>query len=800
MVKSINNVFEKYEKEGVYQNPSKSMGITADYILKKVQYIFSNYVRGVDAISYSSNTYFDMLRLYSAGKQPEDKYKPYFLGSASSSDGRTFDSNGNDIGGVSNGKFDVTEWLRKAMGHMNWTIMSPAPKIMNKIHSSFYGNLYDITINCVDENSINEQTDKKWEAWVQSQSDYIQFMQQMSNVVGFSYTPPEPKFETITELELFEANGGFKLNYAKEGEKVIKDGWNISNKDELDEKIINDLVNLNIAGYRVYYDREIGKEMVRWVDPAMAGIQYSKHNDFRDSSYAYEIELVPAYRLVAMGIDIDKVPQIAQRYAGIYGNPEWTENYMDNIGNDLKCGFFKVPVMDVEFIDTDVKKNVKYTSWGQEKIREYEEGERLSSSKQYIETKIHKVYQAKWIIDTEIMLDWGLKPNQPKREKNQSVLSFHFIKGKTDKSLTEQLIPVYDDWQLNWLKYLDGKAKAVKSGYAYEWEALQGMLLGGNKVDPLDMYRFHKTTGDMFYTRRNRHTQGTTSNPIMPLNDGIGNTINNFILGLDTNARLIEEITGINPVSLGSTADPRAGKAVTEISVSTSQSPIKNIFDKLFLLKSHTSLDLLMRVQLDMRNSPTVRKRYASVIGELGVKTLIEAEGKGVSFGTQLIAMPTMEESQVIIGYVNTALAGGKNGNAGLSIPDALYITRRLKEGANMKEIELYIDFRMKKSEQMQQEYAQQNAQAQMQGQRQLEQLKAENARMMAVLEVEKENAINYGKFVYEARLSDINSLNKRDEIKVQQGLPPDQPDQQPPVPKMLELEQQNQGQTMQQG
>ena len=698
MVKSINNVFEKYTKEGAYQNPDKSMGTTADYMLKKIQYIFSNYVRGVDAISYSSNTHFDMLRLYAAGKQPEDKYHPYFLGSKDVTDGGTFDSNGNDIGGTTSGNFNMSEWLRKAMGHMNWAIMSPAPKIMNKIHSSFYGNLYDISIDCVDENSIDKQSENKWRAWVQSQDDYIRFMQEMSQTVGIGYTPPEPKFETINELELAEANGGFKLNYAKEGEKVIKDAWNISNKDELDEKIINDLATLNIAGYRVYYDREVGKEMVRWVDPAMSGIQFSKHNDFRDSSYAYEIELIPAYRLVSFGIDVDKVPQIAQRYAGVYGNPEWNENFLDNIGHDLKCGFFKVPVMDVEFIDIEKIKNVKYTtSWGQEKIRDYTEGERLSSSKQYLETKIHKVYQAKWIIDTEIMYDWGLKPNQPRREKNQSLLSFHFIKGKTDVSLMEQLVPVFDDFQLNWLKFQDAKATAVKSGYAYEWESLQGMLLGGKKADPLDMLKFHRATGNILYTRRNRHTQGNTSNPVIPMMDGIGNTINNFIIALDTDARLIEEITGINPVSMGSTADPRAGKAVTEMSVSTSQSPIKNIFDKVFILKAHASLDLLMRVQLDMRNSPTVRKRYASVIGELGVKTLVEAEGMGVRFGTNLIAMPTQEEAQVIIGYVNTALAGGKNGNAGLSIPDALYITRRLKEGANMKEIELYIDFRLKK-------------------------------------------------------------------------------------------------------
>ena len=152
--------------------------------------------------------------------------------------------------------------------------------------------------------------------------------------------------------------------------------------------------------------------MFRYIDPAFSGIQYSKHNGFRDSSYAYEIELIPAYKLQSYGIDVSKIPGVAQRYSGLYGNPSWDDNYMGNTETDLLCGFFKVPVMDVEWIDVDTDKNVIFTSHGRKQIRKYEEGERLSSSKQYLETKTHKVYQAKWVIDTDIVYDYGLKPNQ----------------------------------------------------------------------------------------------------------------------------------------------------------------------------------------------------------------------------------------------------------------------------------------------------------------------------------------------------------------------------------------------------
>ena len=151
-------------------------------------------------------------------------------------------------------------------------------------------------------------------------------------VITMPYKEPEKKFKTIDELELHEANGGFKLNAAKEGEKVIKDSWNVANGTELCEKIIDDLASLNIAGFKVEYDKEIGKEVPRYVDPEYAIIQYSKHNDFRDSSYAGEFMLIPAYKLQAYGIDPKLIPAVSQRYAGIFGNPDWTDefNWDDN--------------------------------------------------------------------------------------------------------------------------------------------------------------------------------------------------------------------------------------------------------------------------------------------------------------------------------------------------------------------------------------------------------------------------------------------------------------------------------------
>ena len=359
----MNRIDEKYSQTGEYQSPKRKGAVDEEYVLSKAQAIYSTYVRDLDGIKYTSSRNFSTLRAYAEGRQSEDKYMPVLMGTITKGNGNTFDINGTDIGGdMSSARFNSADFKRKALGHINWKIVSPAPKLINKILST-QSNAYDITIECVDENSINKQKDAKWTAWVESQQMFIEQMAALSQAAEVPYQPPQKRIQTIEELELHEANGGFKLNYAKEGEKIVQDAWNISNEEEIDEKCLRDLASINYAAYRVIYDREIGKEVFEWIDPEFAGIQYSKHNDFRDSSYAYRIIFVPAYKLVSYGIDINDIPRIARNFESLYGNPSWKDEY-DNLSEtgNMNCGFFKVAVLDVEWIEADEDKNIVYTT------------------------------------------------------------------------------------------------------------------------------------------------------------------------------------------------------------------------------------------------------------------------------------------------------------------------------------------------------------------------------------------------------------------------------------------------------
>ena len=95
--------------------------------------------------------------------------------------------------------------------------------------------------------------------------------------------------ESLEELEMFQAAGGFKMGYAMAMEKLLKHTGDISNWDtNLKPKFIDDFIDFNIIFAKSYIDDTADKEKWRYVDPEDLVIQYSKYDDFRDAEYAGE--------------------------------------------------------------------------------------------------------------------------------------------------------------------------------------------------------------------------------------------------------------------------------------------------------------------------------------------------------------------------------------------------------------------------------------------------------------------------------------------------------------------------------
>ena len=107
---------------------------------------------------------------------------------------------------------------------------------------------------------------------------------------GLPLDVPEFIPETLDELEMYEAAGGFKQAYAMALEKLIRHTDDVSDWGELKRKVIDDMIDLNVCTLKADYSDDEKKVRWRYVDPQDLVIQYSKYEDFRDSEYAGEFK------------------------------------------------------------------------------------------------------------------------------------------------------------------------------------------------------------------------------------------------------------------------------------------------------------------------------------------------------------------------------------------------------------------------------------------------------------------------------------------------------------------------------
>ena len=214
-----------------------------------------------------------------------------------------------------------------------WDIVSPANKIRNMIQGVFDDIDHDVIADAIDADSGAEEEDRKWKLWATTRTFIRRNLDMLRAQAGIPTEEPEFIPETIDELEMYEAAGGFKQAYAMSLEKLIRHTDDVSDWSELKRKIIDDMIDLNICSIKADYSDDEKKVKWRYVDPQDLVMQYSKYEDFRDAEYAGEFKDINISELrrslMKEGLSEEQIADIAVKNAGYNGNPnkaEW-KNY-----------------------------------------------------------------------------------------------------------------------------------------------------------------------------------------------------------------------------------------------------------------------------------------------------------------------------------------------------------------------------------------------------------------------------------------------------------------------------------------
>jgi hypothetical protein len=415
---------------------------------------------------------------------------------------------------------------------------------------------------------------------------------------------------------------------------------------------------------------------------------------------------------------------------------------------------FKVCVFDAEWMDTDTKRNLKIKSvYGRDTVRELDFDEEVKPlSKKQKERGadqkeerifIRRYYQCSWIVGSEVAFDFGPINMLPRPNMTRPVGTFH-VEQMPQGGIIERLIPFLDHLMITWLKFQNSVAMMLENGYAVNVGMLMNVTDGkGKKWPMLDLLKMMRQTGVLPYMLSlSGNYQGGAPTPVTPMGGGMGARVKETSETFALIFTMIENITGLNPVALGTNPDPNAPVGTTQMALNATNNTLKPFITALFEIKRSSAESLMQRIQIGIRANEDIREVYTGLIGATDVEMLRTAEKSGAQYGLIVRQRPSEQYRQEIARYIEIALAASRDGGNSLELPDGLLIKEKMWRGENLTAIRQEIAYSIKKSKA---EYEQkQQALVAQQGQmnQQTEQMKIQSAQQTLQVETQKEMAL----------------------------------------------------------
>ena len=449
---------------------------TAEWGRKWLEAMYSRWKQGRAAIPFSDINEMQELRAIADGRQNVLQYQTILLEESEP---------GTDLKGFMN---------------INWDIPAIMPKFLRVVEGMLEQTDHQVVATAVDPTSTDEREAIKLDMMYRMKfREAVSYIEKGMGIDrSGEYIP-----ETMEELNLYDGAGGFKLAKETEIEQGLDYTFYISQWKEIKKKLIRDLCVINCAGTKDFVDPYTQKVRTRYVDPLCFVGQYSKFWDHRNMEYGGEIIQVAISEIRKMkipGVTENELLELAKTYNGYSGNIT-----IDNLSFDTATGSgnydsFLVDVLDGEWMSVDSQyKTTRTNKYGNEIMYDEEWGKVYDTEKKKT-TKydIKVVYKGKWIIGTEYVYDFGLQNDIPRPEKKEVSLSFHLYKlpYRSLVSLSETYV---HQMVLAFFKLQNAIAMASPPGIAIEFTSLQNMSLEKNKMEPLELLKIRRQTGDLIY-------------------------------------------------------------------------------------------------------------------------------------------------------------------------------------------------------------------------------------------------------------------------------------------------------------
>jgi hypothetical protein len=586
-------------------------------------------------------------------------------------------------------------------------ILPIIPKFRRMAISTLIKNLWEIKIQSVDPTAIEQKKD-----FYANNLARMELAEQFKRV-GLDPSEFIPKadgdFQSKEELDIF-MKYSYKDQMAIEAEEVLKLILTNNDFDAIREDQIEQLHDLDFIGYHDSLDLN-GDVKIEGIDVRDVIVSRCKEKDFSDSIYR---GVVKDYSLSGVkGLDVDR-ELTEDDYVKIYDilkskNTSYEINtHVDPVDYENE----RCQVMIIEFDSKDFyfieKGKDKNGNTAISRKKNLDKG--LSKDNEYETKEYPVIYEAKWIVGTDVYFGCRLQTNMKRAANNLNDVkpSFHFfstmLHNMNTKSMGENYISIANVLQIAWMKYQDVIASARKKGYSIEVGSLENVPIGkgGVAFKPHEMLDFIKQTGIVVYRRLDEKGQAANYRPIEELNNGLGDEASRYFNEVQNCISILQQLSGFNEITDGSTPDSRTLNGVAKLASESTNNSIdflKRGQRRAFIPLGYS---LLIRVQ-DIAKDGRITN-YIDAIGEQSTNFFkLNPDTSARELGMIVTDAPSEFEKQDLKESIQIALEKGQ-----ITIADKY----KLLNIDNYKHAQALLSLRVERNLQREQEINLQNIEA----------------------------------------------------------------------------------------
>lgn len=349
--------------------------------------------------------------------------------------------------------------------NINWDVLPIIPKFRRLALATLIKTDYNISVDAIDPIA----QDDKLKYYAENAAKIILKQEYEKQGLDPELVPnPDVDAGNLVELDMF-MNYSYKHRMAIEMEMGLKLVMNLNNFEQDRNRVLEDLFDWGLAGYREYFDANNNIKLRR-VNPMNMVTSYTTDPNFIDTQYAGEVvemTINDLRQIAGDQITEEQYQMLAEKFVNKFGNPGTLKDLNSNY--DRIYDGFRIRVLDLEFysynsmiLEERVNSKGNTVVGRTNKIKGNKKGD-----KKFSKTTYKVVYQGKWVVGSDIFFDCKLATNmkRAKSSMTDTTLSFHLVAPNmyqmSSYSLGDQMKAIADQIQLAWYKLQNVMLRAL---------------------------------------------------------------------------------------------------------------------------------------------------------------------------------------------------------------------------------------------------------------------------------------------------------------------------------------------------